>query len=162
MSTRRHGSEERIADLACAHARAVRGAHVLVGGLGFGFTLKAALAALAADATVLVAELLPAVVAWNRDASFPLAATALADPRVTVMERDVGELIRQAPARFDAIILDVDNGPAALTTAGNGRLYDFAGLQDARAALRPGGCVAFWSAGPSPTLKGRWCARGSL
>jgi spermidine synthase len=153
MSTRQHGSEERLAELACARAREVRHARVLIGGLGFGFTLKAALAALAADATVVVAEILGAVIAWNRNPVYGLAADWLADPRVTVAQRDVVEVIREGRGSFDSIILDVDNGPAALSTGGNGRLYEMAGLRDARAALRPAGCVAFWSVAPDAAFE---------
>ncbi len=150
MSTRRHASEEKIAELACAHAAHIRGARVLVGGLGFGFTLKAALSALAADATVVAVEILAAVVAWNRNPSFHLAADAMADPRTIVLQKDVGKVIRESRGSFDSIILDVDNGPAALSTGRNQGLYEASGLQMARAALRPGGCVAFWSASADP------------
>lgn len=153
MSTRQHASEEKIAELACAHIRAARGARVLVGGLGFGFTLKAVLSLVAADATVVVAEILAAVIAWNRNPALPLAADALTDRRVEVMQQDVGEVIRGAKGNFDSIILDVDNGPAALSTAGNDRLYRYKGLQQAHAALRPEGCVAFWSAAPDPAFE---------
>jgi spermidine synthase len=148
MSTRQHSSEEKLAQLACAHVRGVRGARVLIGGLGFGFTLRAALSAVGPDAAVVVAEILAAVIGWNRNAAFPLAADALADGRVSVLQQDVGEVIRDARGSFDSIILDVDNGPAALTTAGNHRLYTEVGLRAIRAALRPGGCAAFWSAAP--------------
>jgi spermidine synthase len=153
MSTRQHASEERLAELACARLRGTRHARVLIGGLGFGFTLKAALAAVAADATVVVAEILAAVIAWNRNSAFPLAAASLADSRVTVLQRDVGEVIREARGSFDSILLDVDNGPAALSTGGNRRLYDYAGLRNARAALRPAGCLALWSVAPDPAFE---------
>jgi spermidine synthase len=153
MSTRQHASEEKLAELACAHLRGVRHARVLIGGLGFGFTLRAALAALGGDATVVMAEILGAVIAWNRNPALPLAADCLADPRVTVVQRDVAEVIREARASFDSIILDVDNGPAALSTPGNGRLYDSTGLHHARAALRPMGCAAFWSVAPDPAFE---------
>ena len=153
MSTREHGSEDKLAELACAHLKGKRRARILIGGLGFGFTLKTALAAVAPDAEVVVAEILAAVIAWNRNPSFPLAADSLADPRVIVLRRDVREVIDESPGGFDAIILDVDNGPAALSTAGNGRLYNRAGLLAARAALRPKGCVAFWSAAPDPAFE---------
>ena len=158
MSTRQHTSEERLAELACAHLQAVPFARVLVGGLGFGFTLRAALAALAPNAAIVVAEILAAVIAWNRNPAFPLAADAMADPRVTVLHRDVADVIREARAQFDSILLDVDNGPAAISTRANQRLYDFAGLQRTRGALRTGGCAAFWSAAPDPefaSLMGR-------
>ena len=153
MSTRRHASEERIAELACAQAADIRGARVLIGGLGFGFTLKAALSALAADATVVMAEMLGAVVAWNRNPRFNFAAGALADPRVIVLQKDVAEVISESRGSFDSIILDVDNGPAALSTEGNDRLYDPKGLRLIRAALRPRGCVAIWSAAPDPAFE---------
>jgi spermidine synthase len=153
MSTRRSSSEVRIAELACAHASGIRGARVLIGGLGFGFTLKAALAALAPDATVVMVEILEAVITWNRNPDFTLAATAMLDPRVTLLRQDVGDIIRESPGSFDSIVLDVDNGPAALSSAGNERLYDLEGLQFARAALRPGGCLAIWSAAGNPAFE---------
>jgi len=145
MSTRQHQSEERLAQLACAHLRETHGARVLIGGLGFGFTLRAALSMLRGDAHVLVAELVDAVIAWNRNASLPLASEALADARVAVVQRDVGEVIRESNAVFDAIVMDVDNGPDALSAGSNSTLYDAAGLRHTRAALKPGGCAAFWS-----------------
>ena len=148
MSTRQHTSEEKLGELACAHVKGKRAARVLIGGLGFGFTLRAALAVLAPDAAVVVAELLAQVIEWNRNSALPLASDAIADPRVRVVQQDVGELIRVARHKFDSIILDVDNGPAPLSAPRNRRLYELAGLQQMRAALRPGGCVAFWSAGP--------------
>jgi spermidine synthase len=160
MSTRQYASEEKLAELACAHVRGIRGARVLIGGLGFGFTFKAALRTLAPDATVVMAEILAAVIAWNSNPAFHLAAEAMADPRVMVLQQDVGEAIGRARGDFDSIILDVDNGPAALSTAGNGRLYDYAGLRLARTALRPGGCVAFWSAGPDPAFERRMVQAG--
>jgi spermidine synthase len=160
MSTRQHASEENLAELACAHVRGIRGARVLIGGLGFGFTLKAALRAVAPDATVVMAEILAAVIAWNSNPAFHLAAEAMADPRVMVLQQDVGEVIPQATGGFDSIILDVDNGPAALSTAGNGRLYDHTGLRLARTALRPAGCMAIWSAGPDPAFEKRMVHAG--
>jgi spermidine synthase len=160
MSTRQHTSEEKLAELACAHVRGIRRARVLIGGLGFGFTLRAALGAVAADATVVMAEIQGAVIAWNRNPALPLAADVLADPRVTVRQQDVGEVIREARGSFDSIILDVDNGPAALSTGGNGRLYDSAGLHDARAALRPAGCLAIWSVAPDPAFEMRMIHAG--
>jgi spermidine synthase len=153
MSTRRHASEEKLAELACGHARNIRDARVLIGGLGFGFTLRAALAALAPDATVVTVEILAAVIAWNRDPRLHLAADAMADPRVVVLQKDIGDVIRESRDAFDSIILDVDNGPAALTFEGNHRLYDLKGLQLIRAALRPGGRVAFWSAAPDTAFE---------
>jgi spermidine synthase len=153
MSTRRHASEERLAELACAKAKDISGSLVLIGGLGFGFTLRAALSALRADATVIMAEILAAVVAWNRRPSLKLAADAIADQRVTVLQKDVADVIIESRGSFDCIILDVDNGPAALSTDGNHRLYDAEGLRIIRAALRPGGCMAIWSASPDPAFE---------
>jgi spermidine synthase len=160
MSTRQHGSEERLAELACAHLQDVRRARVLIGGLGFGFTLRAALAALTADATVVIAEIFDAVIAWNRNPAYGLAAGWLADPRVTVVQKDVVEVIREGRGSFDGIILDVDNGPAALSTGGNGRLYQSAGLRDARAALRPAGCLALWSVAQDAAFEKRMTQAG--
>jgi spermidine synthase len=153
MSTRRHASEEKIAELACAQAKAISGPRVLIGGLGFGFTLKAALSVLPSDATVIMAEILAAVVAWNRNPSFHLAADAMADRRVIVLQKDVAEAISESRGAFDCIILDVDNGPAALSTEGNRRLYTAKGLHSIHTALRPGGCVAIWSAAPDPAFE---------
>jgi spermidine synthase len=153
MSTRRHASEEKLAELACTRAGSIRNARVLIGGLGFGFTLKAALEALAPDAKVVTVEILAAVIAWNRDPRFPLAAEAMADPRVVVLQKDIGDVIREPGEGFDSIILDVDNGPAALSFEGNNRLYDLEGLQMIREALRPGGRVAFWSAAPNAAFE---------
>jgi spermidine synthase len=161
MSTRMHGSEDKLAELACAHLQGKRRSRVLIGGLGFGFTLKTALSALGADATVVVAEILAAVIAWNRNPSYNLAAAALADPRVSVVQQDVFDVICQQPGGFDSIMLDVDNGPAAVTADGNGRLYSATGLQRARLALRPGGCLAFWSAAPDLAFE-RLLARSGL
>jgi spermidine synthase len=145
MSTWRHLSEDRIAELGCAHAAGIRKARVLIGGLGLGFTLKAALAALRPDAAVVVAEMVAGVIEWNRNPAFPLAADALADRRVSVLLRDVVDVIAEERAGFDSIVLDVDNGPAALTADSNHRLYSPDGLARTRAALRPGGCLAIWS-----------------
>jgi spermidine synthase len=155
MSTRRNFSEVKLAQLACAHARKIRGARVLIGGLGFGFTLKAALASLAPDATIVMVELLEAVITWNRNPAFTLAASALADPRVTLLQRDVAQVISESSNRFDSIILDVDNGPVAMTTERNHRLYTSEGLTMALAALRPGGCLAIWSAAPDLAFEKR-------
>lgn len=150
MSTRQHTSEEVLATLGCAHVKGVRGARVLIGGLGFGFTLRAALAVLAADAKIVVAELLGPVIDWNRNPAYPLAADAMADPRVTVVQKEVGQAIRESRREFDSILLDVDNGPAAVSAEANRRLYEYNGLQELRAALRPGGCAAFWAAADDP------------
>jgi spermidine synthase len=154
MSTRRHASEERLAELACLPARNTPGAQVLIGGLGFGFTLRAALRCLASDARVVVAELLPEVVAWNENPSFALAREALADARVDVRLVDVACVLEHSPGLFDAIMLDVDNGADPLTTAGNARLYRDEGIATTIAALRPGGRVAYWSAQADPAFEG--------
>jgi spermidine synthase len=152
MSTRRHHSEDRLAELVCAPLAGTAGARVLVGGLGLGFTLRAALGALAADASVLVVEIVAAVIAWNARPDWALAGAALEDPRVTVRHDDVARVLAASPAAFDGIMLDVDNGAAALTTAGNARLYRDAGIRTAAAALRPGGRLGYWSADPDPAF----------
>jgi spermidine synthase len=153
MSTRRYHSEERLAELVCAPLRHAGGARVLVGGLGFGFTLRAALRSLAADAEVLVVELLEAVIRWNRNPEYGLAAAALDDPRVTVRNDDVANVLAAAAGHFDGIMLDVDNGADALTTTRNARLYRDAGIRTAAAALRPGGRLAYWSASADPVFE---------
>lgn len=150
MNSRRSGSEVALATLGCRHLAGRAGARVLIGGLGMGFTLRAALALLPADARVTVAELVPAVVAWARGPMADLHGGSLADPRVTIVEGDVGAVIAAGTGGFDAILLDVDNGPDGLTRADNDRLYGAAGLAAARAALRPGGVLAVWSAGDDP------------
>jgi spermidine synthase len=154
MTTRQHGSEDRLAELACAHVLTKSGARVLIGGLGFGFTLQAALAALGPDSEVVVAELLPCVIEWNGNTAYPLAAASMSDPRTSVVNRDVADVIGEARDAFDGILLDVDNGPAALTLDGNGRLYDPDGLQSILTALRDGGCLALWSVAPNPSFVG--------
>lgn len=153
MSTRQHHSEERLAELACGGLDTVVGARVLIGGLGMGFTLRAALRALRADARVTVAELLPAVIAWNSDPDVGLGADAIADPRVEVVAADVADVLGRGG--WHAIVLDVDNGPDGLTTAANDRLYAPAGLAAARAALVPGGRLAVWSAADDPAFERR-------
>jgi len=148
MSTRRHHSEDRLAELVCAPLANIAGARVLVGGLGLGFTLRAALRALGDDAHVLVVELVEAVIRWNADPAYDLAGPALRDPRATVRHDDVAHVLAANPGTFDGITLDVDNGADALTTAGNARLYRDAGIRTAAAALRHGGRLAYWSAVP--------------
>lgn len=146
MGSRAHASEEQLAVLACAELAAVRGVRVLIGGLGLGYTARAALNALGRDARVDVAELVPAVVRWNRGVLAPLAGAPLTDPRLHVIEADVADVIAAAAATYDAIMLDVDNGPSSPISAVNARLYDAAGLARATHALRPGGVLAVWSA----------------
>jgi spermidine synthase len=153
MSTRRHHSEERMADLVCGPLRECGGARELIGGLGLGFTLQAALRALAADARVVVAEVVGAVIDWNRNPDYQLAGAALRDERVEVRHEDVADVLRRSAGAFDAIMLDVDNGADALTTAGNAQLYGDAGIRMAVAALRPGGRIAYWSAGNDPAFE---------
>src|SRR5215510_12478432 len=148
MNSRLHGSEEALATLACARIASHARPRILIGGLGMGFTLRAALDALGAGAQVVVAELVPAVVAWNRGPLAALSGHSLDDARVSVRAADVGSVIRAEEAAYDAILLDVDNGPEALTRDANDRLYDPGGLGAAHAALRPGGVLAVWSAGP--------------
>jgi spermidine synthase len=146
MSSRMHGSEEALATAACAHLRDVSGARVLVGGLGMGFTLAATLALLPADAVVTVAELVPAVVEWNRGPLGACAGYPIRDQRVRIKVNDVGFVLRGNTGSFDAILLDVDNGPAALTSTVNHGLYDNSGVAASYAALRSGGVLAVWSA----------------
>jgi spermidine synthase len=147
MSSRRHGSEDALATLACPHLRSADEPHVLVGGLGMGFTLRATLDLLPPDATVTVVELLPAVVEWNRGPLGALAGYPLRDQRVRIEIDDVGVALRASgPARFGGILLDVDNGPTAFTASANRGLYDNAGVSAAYAALETGGVLAVWSA----------------
>jgi spermidine synthase len=146
MSSRMHGSEEALATLACRRARTLTEPCVLVGGLGMGFTLRATLDLLPRDATVVVAELLPAVVEWNRGPLGPLAEHPLKDRRVHVDVGDVAATLRSSAGRFDAVVLDVDNGPDAFTVSNNAGLYTDRGLASVRAALTIGGVLAVWSA----------------
>ena len=146
ISTRQHDSEERLAELVCEPLREVRGASVLIGGLGFGFTLAAVLRSLVPDARVVVVELMAAVIEWNRNPDYGLAGAALSDERVEVRHDDIANVLAMSPGEFDAIILDVDNGAEALTTRGNAALYRDAGIRAAKAALRPNGRIAYWSA----------------
>ncbi len=155
MNSRLSGSEEALATLAHDRIRERASASLLIGGLGMGFTLRAALGVLPADARLTVAELVPAVVAWARGPMADVFKGCLDDPRVEIHEGDVVELIRSSKGRFDAILLDVDNGPDGLTRASNDRLYDAGGLRASREALRPGGVLAVWSSGPDPRFTRR-------
>ena len=148
MSTRRHHSEDALAELACAALRDRAGARVLIGGLGLGFTLRAALRLLPADARVVVAELVEEIVEWNR--TYGLADDALRDRRVELRHADVADVLRASRGEFDAILLDVDNGPDALTSSGNAQLYRATGIAAAVAALRKGGRLAYWSSSDDP------------
>lgn len=147
MNSRLSGSEEALATLSCRKIGGRPAPKILIGGLGMGFTLRAALAGLGQDAKVTVAELVPAVVAWARGPMAELFGGCLDDPRVTIAETDVARLIHAGPA-YDAILLDVDNGPEGLTRKANDALYDGPGLHASHAALRPGGVLAVWSSAP--------------
>lgn len=155
MSSRAHGSEEALADVACDGLLGKPGARVLIGGLGLGYTLRATLDRVAPDAKVVVAEIVPEVVAWNREHLGHLAGGPLDDPRSSVHVGDVGALLRTAKERFDAILLDVDNGPVALTRKANQGLYGDGGLAVAKRCLRPRGALAVWSAHPDRHFEGR-------
>ena len=148
MNSRRGGSETALATLACARIRSRERPEILIGGLGMGFTLRAALAVLDSKARIILAELVPAVLVWARGPMAEVFGDSLTDPRVSLHEADVAQLIRAGRLAFDAILLDVDNGPAGLTPAANDGLYGLEGLSAAHAALRPGGVLAVWSAGP--------------
>ncbi|HEY6256695.1 MAG TPA: spermidine synthase [Xanthobacteraceae bacterium] len=148
MNSRRSGSEAALATLACERIQARKRPQILIGGLGMGFTLRAALAVLGAQARITVAELIPAVLAWARGPMAEVFGESLTDRRVSIREADVAQLIRNGPSSFDAIVLDVDNGPAGLTREANDRLYNREGLSAAHAALRPGSVLAVWSSGP--------------
>ncbi len=160
MDSRVHTSELALAELGCAHLTDHEAPAVLIGGLGMGLTLRATLDVLPSDATVDVAELVPAVVRWNREHMASVSNNALADPRVSVHESDVGAMMRAATARWQAILLDVDNGPEGLTRAKNDTLYAPDGLRTARDALAPTGVLAVWSAKPNDAFTERLEAAG--
>lgn len=155
MNNRRRGSEEALATLTCARLQDRPRARVLIGGLGMGFTLQAALDGLGPQASVVVAELVPAVARWARGPLSKLFAGSLDDPRVDLRVEDVSRAIQSGPAQYDAILLDVDNGPEGLTQRANDRLYDIWGLRRARYALRSHGILAVWSGGPDRKFKAR-------
>lgn len=148
MNSRLSGSEEALATMSVERLSDLSQPHLLIGGLGMGFTLRAALAALGPDAQITVVELIPEVVDWARGPMAGVFEGSLDDPRVDLCVADVEELIRHADGLYDAILLDVDNGPDGLTHESNDRLYDRKGLRAAKAALRPGGILAVWSAAP--------------
>jgi spermidine synthase len=145
MTSRMHGSEEALATLACQHLRTLERPSVLIGGLGMGFTLRATLDLLSADASVFVAELVPAVVEWNRGLLGPLAGYPLNDKRVRVEIGDVAVILSSRLGPFDAVLLDVDNGPAAFTASNNAGLYDEHGVAAAHAGLNTNGVLAVWA-----------------
>ncbi|WP_457583728.1 spermidine synthase [Ensifer canadensis] len=155
MNSRLSGSEEALATLSCERIAGRKNASMLIGGLGMGFTLRAALGALPDDSRVVVAELVPAVVEWARGPMADLHKGTLDDPRVEIHVGDVGALIRSKTATYDAILLDVDNGPDGLTRASNDSLYNHTGLRAAKAALCPNGVLAVWSSAPDSTFTRR-------
>ena len=160
MNSRMSGSEEALATLTCAKLKNVKNPRLLIGGYGMGFTLRAALAVLPAGASVVVSELVPEIIAWARGPMATLTAGCLDDRRVTVVEEDVAAVISAARGSYDAILLDVDNGPDGLTRAENDGLYSVKGLLAARAALVPGGILAIWSAADDPAFTRRLNANG--
>jgi len=149
MNSRLSGSEVALATLAAKKIEAVKSPHVLIGGLGMGFTLRAGLGVFGSSARIMVAELVPSVVAWARGPMAEMFGDSLDDPRVNIREEDVAEVIERNTLTFDAILLDVDNGPQGLTRKANDALYDVAGLKKAHSALRRGGVLAVWSSGPN-------------
>jgi spermidine synthase len=155
MNSRLSGSEEALATLACRTIERVKAPHLLIGGLGMGFTLRAALAVLGPEARIMVAELVPAVIAWARGPLAGIFGDSLTDPRADVRSADVVDVIRSHASVFDAILLDVDNGPEGLIRKANDALYDLRGLKAIRRALRPSGVLAVWSSGPNPAFSKR-------
>jgi spermidine synthase len=160
MNSRLSGSEAALATLAAKRIEQVANPRVLIGGLGMGFTLRAALGVFGSKARIVQAELVPAVVAWARGPMAEIFGDSLGDPRVNIREGDVAEIIRSHRGAFDAILLDVDNGPEGLTRKGNDALYSSAGLKAAHTALQPGGVLAVWSSGPNPAFAKRLRSAG--
>jgi spermidine synthase len=155
MNSRLSGSEAALATLACKRIELVERPHLLIGGLGMGFTLRAALAVLGSDARIVVAELVPAVIAWARGPMAGIFGDSLSDPRASIREADVVDLVQSHRSAFDAILLDVDNGPEALIRKANDALYDLKGLKAIYRALRPRGVLAIWSSGPNAAFSKR-------
>ena len=160
MSTRAPGSEKAMADLAARELTAVRKPRVLIGGLGLGFTLGAALDAFSSHASIVVVEFFETIVDWNRKFTSHSKIDLLADPRVTVKVADIIDYLGDVRRPFDAILLDVDNGPEAWTLASNDRLYDRRGLERIKKALNPGGLLAVWSAQASSRFEKRLVKAG--
>ena len=155
MNSRLSGSEESLATIVCERIRNRKAPEILIGGLGMGFTLRAALASVGPGARITVAELVPAVLAWAHGPMAEIFGESLTDPRVTLRQADVGQLIKSKDPMFDAILLDVDNGPEGLTRESNNALYDIRGLSATYAALNPGGVLAVWSSGPNRKFSSR-------
>lgn len=155
MSNRLSATEQALATMACDHLRSAKAPKILIGGLGMGFTLRAALKILGPQARIEVAELVPEVVKWARGPMAEIFAGCLDDPRTKIHVKDVGELIRAARLEYDAILLDVDNGPEGLSRVANDALYDDKGLRAAHAALKPGGVLAIWSSAPHAEFAAR-------
>ncbi|MDT8403211.1 hypothetical protein [Sulfuriflexus sp.] len=155
MNSRMHGSEDALAELTCARLAACPAPRLLIGGLGMGFTLAAALQYFPEQTEIVVAELVPAVVTWNKGPLGTLSGQPLANPRVSVRAMDVARILETEEQAFDAILLDVDNGPEGLTRKENDWLYSMNGLNAAYAALRPQGILAVWSAGPDQNFQQR-------
>ncbi len=160
MSTSASASEEALATMTCARLADVDAPDLLIGGYGMGYTLRAALAALGPAASVTVAELVPDIIAWAKGPMHALTARGLCDPRVQLVQDDVAMLIDAARNGYDAILLDVDNGPEGLTRCVNDHLYTAEGLQAVWLALKPGGILAVWSAFPDPTFTRRLVDKG--
>ncbi|MBT8358648.1 MAG: hypothetical protein HKO79_07860 [Desulfobacterales bacterium] len=153
MNSRQHEAEMELARLGCAHLSGRSAPRVLIGGLGLGYTLRQALDILGPEAHVIVSELLTAVVDWNREFLGELNDRPLEDQRTELITGDILQLLARSKGKFDAILLDIDNGPRAITDSGNQRLYSSAGIQTCRRALRSQGCLAIWSAEPSKAFE---------
>ena len=160
MSSRMSGSEEALADLVCARLSRRAAPRLLIGGYGMGFTLRSALNALGKDARITVAELVPEIIEWARGPMAAMTGTCLDDKRVTLAMGDVVAMIAAAAGKWDAILLDVDNGPDGLTRDANDWLYSMSGLAAARAMLSPGGLLAVWSAAPDRVFAKRFAEAG--
>lgn len=160
MSTRKWGSEEALATMSVERIGGARRPHMLIGGYGMGFTLRAALKVLPADARITVVELMPEIIGWARGPMAEVAQGCLDDPRVNLLLSDVAPIIAGARGEYDVILLDVDNGPDGLVREDNNVLYSNSGLRAAKAALAPGGVLAIWSAGPDPAFSRRLTKAG--
>lgn len=160
MNSRLSGSEEALATLSAERIGGKAKARVLIGGLGMGFTLRAALGCFGADSETVVSELVPEIIAWARGPLTPVFGACLDDPRVKIINDDVGKVIAAGKGAYDAILLDVDNGPDGVSREQNDQLYGTAALRKSWAALRPGGVLAVWSAHPSEQFVKRLGAAG--